>query len=87
MGFNCETKCPIPQLMPENLEAWDIIRKFGSIIFNGESISASAIEQSMTWYGIRQEQKSVLAQKIASFYSTIRHKNYERMEEKAKKGR
>ena len=84
MGFDCNTNCPIPLLMPGNMTSWDIISKFGSLMYDGESISATAIELAMVWYNVSSEHKSVVAQKISSFYATLRHKSSESVEDQTK---
>ena len=76
MGYDCESNCPIPRIIPENLQVMDIIGRFGSLLYDGETIHAMAIEKVCDWSNIVASDRWFIAQKIAAYYSTIRQQQH-----------
>jgi len=72
MKYDCERRCPIPPLLPNNTLALDIINRFASIIYNGETISPTGIEKAMSWSGVPEEGWWELSQKIANYFQSCR---------------
>lgn len=70
-GYDCQTNCPKPKLLPANVETIEVINRFGAMIYNGESVSAYGIEKAMDWAGINPDAYANTANKIVLYYATI----------------
>ncbi len=81
--YNCRDKCPIPRLLPQNVEALDLMSRFGPVI-NGQSISASGIQQAMEWYGVHPDNYAITANKVIIYYSIFNSKIQEEQIRKQK---
>jgi hypothetical protein len=68
----------------ENIEAMEIISRFGGAIYDGQTIYAEAIEKAMDWAGVPKKERWLLAQKIIAYFSSMRHKASEDLEKKSK---
>jgi len=72
MGYDCEKKCPIPSLMPENISAYEIGTRFSYIIYDGQHISADGIDKALEWSGVPKQMRWNLGQKIAIYHGYLR---------------
>jgi hypothetical protein len=68
--------------LPENLIAMELIWRFGALIYDGEGISAEAIDRICDWNNIPKKHRWLLSQKIVAYFSALRSEQYKKMEEK-----
>ena len=72
MGWDCDTKCPIPKLISANIMAMEIINRFSPMIFDGEHISADGIDKALEWSGIPKQMRWNLGQKVGVYFAATR---------------
>ena len=82
LGYNCNTNCPIPDLLPENMLAMELIWRFGALIYNGETIDAAAINLICDWNAIPKSHRWLLSQKITAYFATLRSESSKELNEK-----
>lgn len=59
--------------------------RFGQMIYDGRSISASGIQYAMEWYGIKSDDYANTANKIVLYYSIVRHTQQEKQQKELDK--
>jgi len=68
-GFNCVNNCPIPKLIPENMEVWNLMTRFGNTINTGMGLSSDGIKNAMEWSNIDSDDHSRTAEKVVLYYT------------------
>ena len=57
----------------------DLINKFGTILYNGETISAKGIELALTMESVSKIQQPLYVRKIGAYFGAIRQKQNKNM--------
>jgi len=73
---NCQIACPMPLLMDENFEAWDIFQKVASGLFDGfGGINLTNLKIILDEYGIkRPSERQNIMDKIMALAAEMRKK-------------
>jgi len=73
---DCNISCPMPKLMDENIEAWDIFQKVGPGLFDGfGGINLMNLKIILDEYGIKKPiERQTIMDKIISLSVELRKK-------------
>ena len=66
-----------PYILPANIDAITIVRKYFNSIYNGDGISLPAIEIALRYEGIPREDRPLTAQKIQLYFVLVNNKQHE----------